>query len=793
VRIKITALFLFLTLSTTAFSLTPDEARVTQGRIQFLNSRIPAGHPRVLILRKELPDFRNFITTCKTDPKLAYLYKNLTLDRYDLPLIAEPERLPAKKSTFEISNLWRKGYSDAFTAGSIAQHYAFSYLVTRKAKYAREAARWLVHLSAWDLHGGIDIKNNDEAFIQHLRPMILAYDWVNDGLTPEERKTVAGAISLRMKILFAHVTSTYRCSEPVPIEKNNSHKMRFISIIGLAGLAFYHELPEAPTYLAWAYEYYRNVFPAWGGKDGGYSEGLAYWQTGHNQHFMFLDAMLALNLTELFQRDYYRNNGYFALYNVLPYPFTSFGDLCRTIRVPNEMIGMHLEKYALINHDGYLARFRELISTQYPSQIEYYNYSMFDSIFQLYRKGAAGVEPQDLKELPRSRVFYDVGWVAFHSELGSKEDVMLGFKSSPYGSASHSLADQNSFVLNGFGDMLAVSTGYREWYGSPHHYGYTKQTLSQNAVLFGGKGQMINDANAKGKITRFYTGPDFDFATGDARAAYAEETGVKKDLRNVLFVNRQYFVIFDELETVEPLQYQWLLHARERMTENRTAGEVEIHGKHANLLVRFVNPGPAELCFHRTDQFAVPVDEAFRRKMKNEWHFTAETVKPQTEQEWLTVLFPYQKGTFKQLKTSLRDSKRGVVLESQIGASRDLILLAKENERTVEGADIALKGKAGVISEHNGNISFALMDGNELKSRELYFSSSHPVSAEGEMAANQVKIHIAAQEKTRIQMKVAFAPVKIEGIAKDAYQYDRKTEILELEIAGDRNVRVLCR
>jgi hypothetical protein len=790
VRYKVFGFIIFLILSTTVFSLTPEDDQVVQARISLLNSRIPTGHPRVLVLGKELTDFRNFITASKTDPKLAYLYKNLILDRFDLPLITEPERLPAKKTTAAISNLWRKGYSDAFAAGSAAQHYAFSYLVTGEGKYAREAARWLLHISKWDPHGGIDIKNNDEAFIQHLRPMILAYDWAYDGLTPGERNTIVEAISIRMKILFANVTATYRCSGPIPIGRNNSHKMRFISTIGLAGVALYHELPEAPTYLAWAYEYYLKVFPSWGGSDGGYSEGLAYWQTGHNQHLMFLDAMLALDLTEIFQRDYYRNNGYFALYNVLPYTFTSFGDLCQAIKVPNDMIGMHLEKYAFINRDGYLARFRELISRKYPAKIEYYNYSRFDSIFQLYRKGAARIELKSLKELPRSRAFDDVGWVAIHSELGSKNDIMLGFKSSPYGSASHSLADQNSFVLNAFGDMLAVSTGYREWYGSPHHHGYTKQTLSQNAVLFGGKGQMVNDPDAKGKITRFYTGANFDFATGDARAAYAPATGVKQNLRSVMFVNQKYFVIFDELEAAEPVRYQWLLHAREKMSENRAQGEVEIHGKQSNLLVRFVNPVANELSFTQTDRFTVPVDASFQKKLKNEWHFTAETAKPRTQQDWLTVLFPHPKESREQLRTTWKRSKTGYLLESRMGPFKDLILLAKESERTAEGEGIVLHGKAGVISERDGNTGFVLIDGNGLKGRGIYFSSSAPVSVEGEISADQVKLHLVAREKSRVKMKVAFAPQKIMGLARELYKYDPGTSLLDLEVSGEQNIVV---
>ena len=101
--------------------------------------------------------------------------------------------------------------------------------------------------------------------------------------------------------------------------------MRFISTLGLAGLALYHELPEGPTYLAWAYEYYLRQFPVWGGEDGGWSEGLNYWATAANQHFLFLDAMKALGLQEIFAKKFFQNTAYFGLYNLQPYPASSFG------------------------------------------------------------------------------------------------------------------------------------------------------------------------------------------------------------------------------------------------------------------------------------------------------------------------------------------------------------------------------------------------------------------------------------------------------------------------------------
>ncbi len=745
--------------------------KIVEDRIKKINQVIPKDHPRVLILKSELEEFKDFVFKIKKNKDYSYVFKNAILYKFNIPLINEPKRIP-KEKTAERVELWRKAYKDSFNTGIIAQMYAFSYLITKDNKFAREAARWLMHLASWDINGGIDIKNNDEAFIQSLRPMILAYDWVYNALTEKEKKYIESALKERVEILFEHVTNLYLAKEPIPIEKNSSHKMRFISTIGLAGLALYHELRDAPKYLAWAYEYYNRQFPSWGGKDGGYSEGLNYWQTGHNQHFMFLDAMSVLNLNEIFERDYFKNNGYFAVYNILPYRFTSFGDLCNSL-IPDENTAMQIEKYAFIYKDPYLINFHGIIFDKYPSGLSYYNYSFFDSIFQLYRKGDIKIDKKDFKDLPRSRCFHDIGWVAFHSELGSKDnDIMLGFKSSPYGSASHSFADQNSFVINAFGEELAISSGYREWYASPHHYGFTKMTISKNAVLINNNGQMINNANAAGRIIHFYTGKNFDFTTGDAKKAYDPVIGVIRSLRSIFFINKKYFIIFDEIKNKKSAEHQWLLHANEKIIEQPKKNQVEIETKNANLLVRFVVPNQEELKFSQTDQFIVPVNFKYKSKLKNEWHFTADAYQKEKSREFITLLYPYKKETKDMPIINKENSKKGYLLNCNLGEVNDIIFLSKDNENIVESNNKLFKGKAGVVSKNKDLINFVIIEGSELKTLDVNINSSNNISGEGEIIKDKLILNIQTKKEVKVQIKINFIPKKVEGISKENFNYD---------------------
>ena len=82
-------------------------------------------------------------------------------------------------------------------------------------------------------------------------------------------------------------------------------------------------------------------------------------------------------------------------------------------------------------------------------------------------------------DLPKSAatVFNDIGWLVYRANLIEPEkDIRFTMKSSPYGTVSHSHADQNSFVIEAYGEPLAIPSGMYELYSSAHHHGWTRQT-----------------------------------------------------------------------------------------------------------------------------------------------------------------------------------------------------------------------------------------------------------------------------------------------------------------------------
>ena len=71
-------------------------------------------------------------------------------------------------------------------------------------------------------------------------------------------------------------------------------------------------------------------------------------------------------------------------------------------------------------------------------------------------------EERSLAELPMTKVFNETGIATMHTSLGDiGKNAMLSFRSSPYGSTSHALANQNAFNTFYGGKAIFYSSGHR--------------------------------------------------------------------------------------------------------------------------------------------------------------------------------------------------------------------------------------------------------------------------------------------------------------------------------------------
>jgi hypothetical protein len=142
---------------------------------------------------------------------------------------------------------------------------------------------------------------------------------------------------------------------------------------------------------------------------------------------------------------------------------------------------------------------------------------------------------------------------------------MLLFKSSPYGSASHSHSDQNSFAIMNGGNALTIPAGARyPQHGSPFHRQYNRLTMVHNSFLINGRRQLDRAHRAVGEMVDFKSLPHTGYVAGDAKLAYGPP--MASYLRHAILFRPSLIIIIDELESEEPVTIDWMLNGKEKFS-----------------------------------------------------------------------------------------------------------------------------------------------------------------------------------------------------------------------------------
>ncbi len=605
------------------------------------SARVPERAPRTSILAGERDAFSAYATTGAGAAAFAKIKADFDARCFDLEFPEEPvtygDPAPSKRDSAKV-DLWRGQQDAAGRIAAVAEAAALIWVVTGEERYLDVAREWLLQACRWKLdagawasgpvRGATDVYYNDEAHFRLWRKLPLVYDQIRDELGDGERKIVLDHFRERGRRSARWIRETGRIErlKRNSLEVNpSSHPVRFMTMTGLTGLALWDDLPEAREWWRFAYDFYRDQFTPWGGDDGGWAEGVAYWR-GVIEHAAFQDALLAIGDPLAYANPFWRNTPYFQVYNAQPYRHTAFGDLSNAGRFNLEpVVADFLLHMARVTGDGHLVSYASLQTDTRVSPID----SGLGSLDRIYPNAAeflvrnfiASGRPlpaaEPLSALPAQRFFSDVGWASMHSALGRpEEDIHITFVSSPYGSFSHSHAHQNAFILNAWGENLAIASGYREFHNSPHHDGWTRLTVSKNLILIDGRGQKPRDKNSTGRITRFDARDDAVWTTGDATKAHQlgnPEGGIERVTRDLVFVDRRYLVVRDVVRTREPSSVTWLLHAVNPIAWEEDRAGAFIHTDGATLTTRLLTPEGSGWDAEVKDKFSVPVDPKYAR------------------------------------------------------------------------------------------------------------------------------------------------------------------------------------
>jgi hypothetical protein len=705
-----------------SFTMPKDAVEFILPPVEDVLARIPKGRPRLFLRPEDVEPFRRARLADRKE-EWAELQK-LIDQQLDKPVMKEPAPYPNGKWNVD---MWREYMAQARGMGSRVEHLAFGYLMTGDRKYADAAKAQILEICTWDPQGMSSWKGNDEVAMPIILSTSRAYDWIYDTLTPEEREKIRDMIRIR-------AGDVYHMLRGIPYEAKPfaSHQTRVLKFLGQASISFLGEISEAGEWFEWLMSVFYCIYPPWGGTDGSYHEGPNYWSAYFSWAQQFATALKSATGIDLYQKPFFRNTGYWALYCIPPHgAMTPFGD--GTTGKTGVGHKMNLYRLSSVYDDPYLRWYVDAIPDKLgPSMIMY-----------LWRDDSVASKPPT--DIPQSRAFPDCGLAAMHSDLaGGKNDVYMLLKSDPYGSWSHNYADQNSLYLQAFGEPLAIPSGYYPWYGSPHHSQWTWQTKAHNSILVNGEGQVPRRMSSRGRITGSLFSPWFDYACGDATEAYGGR--LSKFLRHVLFVRSDYFVIIDELEAKDPSTFRWLLHSWEKMSVGDS--QATVSKGDARLLVRFVEPEKIEIS--QTDQFTVPPE---REGLANQWHLTASTTIPARERCFVTVLYPYKSGEEASLPKIERLEAPGASAVSIIsGKSRDTIVL---NRLDSSLAGLGIKSDARIVAVRDQGDSpkaVFMLAGTFFGARSELVRADSPVSLAMEVSEGIRSAVVQCSRKTEIRL-----------------------------------------
>ncbi|HVM61286.1 MAG TPA: heparinase II/III family protein [Verrucomicrobiae bacterium] len=669
---------------------------------------VPPRPPRTMVIEGRRDDFRAYCTTGAGAKAFVKIKVDFDRDYLSYPFPAEPLTYgdpDPKNRDSDKADKWRDDQDVCGRVSGIAEAATLIWMVTGDGKYLAKAREFLLKSCAWHFApdwangpvvGATDIYYNDEANFRLWRKLPLVYDQIRATLTPGENKTVLAHFKERGDRTVAWI----KRAKVEQIERNSldvdaeSHPVRFMAMVGTSALALWDDLPESREWWQFAYVFYRDQFSPWGGDDGGWAEGNAYWR-GTFEHAAFQDTLLSIGDPLAYSSPFWKNSPYFALYNVQPYLHTIFGDTSNAGHFNlDPVVADYMEHVARVEQNGYFLTYSRLCTDKRPRPIDK-GLAGLDRTYPtacefLIRDFIASARPlpaaRPLSELPPYRFFRDVGWVSLHNALGRPDDdIQITFKSSPYGSFSHSHADQNAFILNAYGEGLAINSAYREYHRSPLHKQWTWQTKSKNDLLIDGLGQKPQDKRATGKITRFEAKERYVWTTGDATVAYQSlhpKGRVQRVTRDLVFIDQRYVVLRDRVALATPGTLSWLLHAEKNLSWNATNDTAFIRGDKAALTAQLVAPG---VTWHGsiTDKFPVPIDPKYvsgevgssyvTAKWSNQSHLTVESSAPASTFTVYAVLWPERAGPAPAALSAVLDN--GTLRVSRTDGKTDRITL----------------------------------------------------------------------------------------------------------------------
>ena len=559
-----------------------------------LVAAIPEDHPRLFVTKQQLPALRRRLRGSREAK--SFIQKAESYIGEELPGDAmPPEQGDNPMQVFKFRKWGSRRLAEPITRS--IEWLSPAFLMTNDERFGREAVRRALHVAEWDPNGFTNRKISDFADIACLQSMAQAYDACCDLMTDLEKKTIQKAIAARADRFFK---VTANKAEAVVFGAHFwQHIMREFTQVAIT---MAREIPEAEIWVRYFYELWLARFPALGGKDGAWANGNSYFGMNFVTCLDVPDILSRLAGIDLFKHPWYKGATDYLIYTWPPGSLCDgFGDSTERRGEPTDMRIAFAQTLGELKRNPYAIWYAKESRKGRPAKLD------IDPTLAWYRlrtkRSGTRIRAKSPRNLPQARAFRDAGIVTMHTNVtDTPNNLMVAFRSSPYGSASHMHACQNGFNILYGGERLIRNTGYYIAASDPHCQQWYRMTRGHNSVLIDGKGQ-TRGGEGFGWIARYLHGRKISYCLGDASNAYGD-AGLIRFKRHFMLLRPNTILIYDDLAADHPADWGWLIHSARRLRTNSRLGRIRTIERTARAQVDFL--GSAPLTFKVDTEFDPP-------------------------------------------------------------------------------------------------------------------------------------------------------------------------------------------
>lgn len=634
------------------FTMTDDVPRFVTPSFEVLLKGIPQQSPRLFCFLDEgLSEARR---TMRSHPEFNRM---ITDARTALAVDHATDTLPYKHATalsMHCENL--------FTAYQLTQRTIY------KEKMV-QIIRWLLPATVTDEALSNDFYAGDLAAL-----LACTYETCYDRFAPSERK--------QMEQLMLRIVTHYYHSRIIGYTENHIFENHFWQFtfrkLLQASLVLYDRYPEAREYLEYSYELWTARAPATGfNRDGAWANGTCYFSANAVSLWYVPSLFSHLTGSDFLQHPWYREAGKALAFSWPPHSASvGFGDGNEQMNDKPLIIRSAFAEFLARETGSSYAAWYASADRRYEQDAEMRLYRMV----QAHRPKAASQLPADA---PKAAWFRDCGEMIANSRMDDyRNNLCLSFRSSPFGSGSHTHSNQNAFNLHFRGVPVYHSTGYYTNFKDAHNLLSYRHTRAHNTLLVDGIGQPFS-LEASGNIVRMLGGKHISYSLGDASHAYygisdspmwiknfADQnveqsvangfgpTPLKLYRRHLFLLHPDKVLIYDEMEASKAVRWDWLLHSPVEFFIDKQLNRLTTRNKEKGFVSVAQLFSEQSCALSQTDQFVSPpqAEKAVRGEaFDNQWHFTA-SFGPSKANRILTIIQVQPEGT--QVAEVLRSGNR---------------------------------------------------------------------------------------------------------------------------------------